>query len=61
MKQILVLMLASALLAFAAMTPADDATHQIQFAKGQTSASVSGKMTGNDSIDHQLIKGGGHG
>ena len=54
MKKILGFTLASALMAFAAMTPADNATHQIQFAKGKTSASVSGKITGNDSIDYQL-------
>lgn len=54
MKRILVFMLASALMAFAAMTPAGDATHQIQFAKGKSSASVSGKITGNDSIDYLL-------
>ena len=54
MKKILGFLLASALMAFAAMTPADDATHQIQFAKGKPSASVSGKITGSDSIDYQL-------
>ena len=48
MKRILVFTLADALMACAALTPADNATYSIQVAKGQSSASVSGK-------------GGGHG
>lgn len=48
MKKNLVFMLASALMACAALARADYATHSIPFAKGKSSPSVSGK-------------GGGHG
>ena len=59
MKKLLVCLLASALLVGAAVTSAEAATKQIQFAKGKTSASVSGKITGNDSMDYQVRAGAG--
>lgn len=54
MKKFLVCLLASALLVGTAATTAEAATKQMQFAKGKTSASVSGKITGNDSMDYVL-------
>jgi hypothetical protein len=54
MKKLLVCLLASALLVGTAVTSAEAATKQIQFAKGKTSVSVSGKITGNDSMDYVL-------
>lgn len=54
MRKILVCLLASALLVGTAVTPAEAATKQMQFAKGKTSASVTGKITGNDSMDYLL-------
>jgi hypothetical protein len=54
MKKLLVCLLASALLVGTAVTTAEAATKQIQFAKGKTSTSVSGKIKGNDSMDYQL-------
>jgi hypothetical protein len=54
MKKLLVCLLASALLVGTAVTSAEAATKQMQFAKGKTSSSVSGKITGNDSMDYVL-------
>ena len=54
MKKLLVCLLASALLVGTAVTMAEAATKQMQFAKGKTSASVSGKITGNDSMDYVI-------
>jgi len=59
MKKLLVCLLASALLVGTAVTSAEAVTKQIQFAKGKTSASVSGKITGNDSMDYILRAGAG--
>ena len=54
MKRLLVCLLASALLVGTAVTMVEAATKQMQFAKGKTSASVSGKITGNDSMDYVI-------
>ena len=54
MKKLLVCLLASTLLVGTAVTTAEAATNQIQFTKGKTSASVSGKIKGNDSMDYIL-------
>ena len=37
-----------------AFTTAEAAAKQIQFAKGKTSASVSGKIKGNEDIDYVI-------
>ena len=54
MKKLLVCLLVSALLVGTAVTMAEAATKQMQFAKGKTSASVSGKIKGNDSMDYVI-------
>lgn len=54
MKKLLVCLLTSALLAGTAFTMAEAATQQIQFAKGKTSASVSGTVKGHDDMDYVL-------
>ena len=54
MKRLLVCLLASALLIGTAFTTAEATTKQIQFAKGKSSASVSGKITGNEDIDYVI-------
>jgi hypothetical protein len=52
MKKLFVCLLAGALLTGIEVTA--EAAKQIQFAKGKTSASVSGKVQGNDYVDHIL-------
>jgi hypothetical protein len=59
MKKLLVCLLASALLVGTAITSAEAVTKQIQFAKGKSSASVSGKITGNEDIDYVIRAGTG--
>ena len=60
MKKIIAHLFASVLLAGASLTvTAEAATKQIQFDQGKTSTSVSGQITGNDSIDYQLRAGAG--
>ena len=54
MKKLSFILLASALLFSAFMTNATADTKQIAFAKGKTSATVSGKVKGNDSMDYSL-------
>lgn len=54
MKKLLVCLLASTLIIGMGITSAEAATKQIQFAKGKTGASVSGKIKGNDSMDYQI-------
>jgi hypothetical protein len=54
MKNLSLNLLASALLLSAFMTNATADTKQIAFAKGKTSATVSGKVKGNDSMDYSL-------
>lgn len=52
MKKLLVCLLAGALLTGAALTA--EAAKQISFGKGKTSASVSGKVKGNEDMDYTL-------
>lgn len=59
MEKLLVCLLTSALLVGSSLTTAEAAAKQIQFAKGKTSASVSGKIIGDDSIDYVLRAGAG--
>lgn len=54
MKKLSFYSFAIALLVSALMTGATAATRQIAFAKGKTSASVSGKVKGNDSMDYSV-------
>ena len=55
MKKLLVFLLASALLVVGtAFITAEAATKHIQFAKGKSSASVSGKIKGNEDIDYVI-------
>jgi hypothetical protein len=54
MKNLFVFLLASALLVSTAFTSAEAAAKQIQFGKGKSSASVSGKIKGNEDIDYVL-------
>jgi len=54
MKKLFVSLLASALLTTAILSTAQGATSQIAFAKGKSSAAVSGKIKGNDSNDYVL-------
>lgn len=55
MKNLLVCLLASALL----VGSAEAASKQIQFAKGKSSASVSGKIKGNEDIDYVISAAAG--
>jgi len=57
MKKLLVCLLAGALLT--GTTLIAEAANQIAFGKGKTSASVSGKITGNEDIDYVIRAGAG--
>ena len=59
MNKLLVSLLTSALLVGTAVTSAEAAIKHIQFAKGKSSASVSGKVKGNESIDYVIRAGAG--
>lgn len=59
MNKLLVSLLTSALLVGTAVTSAEAAIKHIQFGKGKSSASVSGKVKGNESIDYVIRAGAG--
>lgn len=54
MKKLLVYLLTGGLLVGIAVTTVEAATKQIEFAKGKTSTSVSGKITGNEDVDYVI-------